>query len=261
VTARRDTPQLHRLLDIIARLRAPGGCPWDREQTAESMAPHLLEEAFEAVDAIRRRDPQASCEELGDVLMNVLMIAQIAGESAGFTSEDVARLIADKLVRRHPHVFGDVIARDSDQVLQNWEQIKRHEKDGDPRGALDGLPIDLPALLLAFRMGEKAARVGFDWPDRAGPRRKVDEELLELDAALADGAAVGIEAELGDVLFSLCNLARHAGVNPELALRSTADRFKARFREVERALGDRLAHASLEEMETAWQAAKQRLER
>ena len=185
VNSKRSTPQLHRLLQIIERLRAPDGCPWDREQSEESMAPHLLEEAFEAVEAIEKADTDESCEELGDVLMNVLMIAQIAAEAGRFTSEDVARSISDKLVRRHPHVFGDLTAADSDEVLKNWEQIKKQEKGDKPRGALEGLPTNLPALLLAFRIGEKAHRAGFDWPDPTGPRAKLDEELGELDEALA----------------------------------------------------------------------------
>lgn len=257
-----DTPEFDRLLAVIRRLRAPGGCPWDREQTEASMAPHLLEETFEAVDAIRAGDADASCEELGDVLMNVLMIAQIAAEAGRFGSEDVARTIADKLIRRHPHVFGDVQARDSEQVLRNWERIKQTERDkaesSEPAGLLDGLPADLPALLLAFRLGEKAGRVGFDWPDPSGPRAKLDEELRELDDALAQSDAKAIEAELGDLLFSVANLARHHGVNPEMALRDTAIRFRRRFAHVERTLGSRLRSAPLEEKEQAWSEAKER---
>ena len=257
MTEARETPQLHRLLQIVQRLRAPNGCPWDREQTEVSMAPHLLEEAFEAVDAIRNGDADASCEELGDVLMNVLMIAQIAAEAGRYDAEDVARDISDKLVRRHPHVFGETRADDTEAVLANWELIKRQEKpDTPPRGVLDGLPADLPALLLAYRLGEKVARVGFDWPDADGPRRKLLEELAELDDALATGQIAAIEAELGDVLFSVCNLARHVQVNPEMALRATADRFRRRFAHVERELGPRLGEASLEEKEELWQQAK-----
>lgn len=252
-----DTPQLHRLLQIITQLRAPGGCPWDREQTEVSMAPHLLEEAYEAIDAIQQGQPDASCEELGDVLMNVLMIAQIAAEGGRYNAEDVARGISDKLVRRHPHVFGDASAEDAEAVVTNWERIKREEKGGDvPRGALAGVPANLPALLQATRIGEKAARAGFDWPDLAGPRGKIDEELGELDEAVASGDAGAIERELGDVLFSLVNLARHTGVNPEMALRGTNERFRSRFGRVEAELGSRLADASLEEMEAIWQAAK-----
>lgn len=250
-------PQLHRLLDILARLRAPDGCPWDREQTEASMAPHLLEEAYEAVDALQTGDARASCEELGDVLMNVLLIAQIASEAGRYDAEAVAAGIADKLVRRHPHVFGDRAVSGTDEVLANWETIKRTEAGGPAKSVLSGVPEALPGLLRAYRVGEKAARAGFDWPDRRGPREKLDEELRELDAALAAGEAGAIEHELGDVLFSVVNLARHAKVQPEMALRRTIDRFIRRFREVERSLGDRLASATLEEMEAAWQRAKE----
>ena len=249
-------PQLTRLIEVVRRLRAPGGCPWDRQQSQLTMAPHLLEEAYEAVEAIERGHTLETAEELGDVLMNVLMIAQIASEEGQFDAGDVAHAIADKLVRRHPHVFGDVQAKDTDTVLQNWEAIKRSEKGGKNRGTLDGLPTGLPGLLKAFRMGEKVARVGFDWPDRVGPRAKVDEELAELDEALETGDPGRVKDELGDVLFAVVNLARHAGVNPEMALRGTIDRFATRFAAVEQALGDRLGDASLEEMEAAWQKAK-----
>jgi len=252
-------PQLARLLEIIARLRAPDGCPWDRKQSTSSMAPHLLEEAYEAVEALQAEDSAGSCEELGDVLMNVLMIAQIASESGGFDAEQVAAGIADKLVRRHPHVFGDVEAVDTEQVLANWEAIKRRERgDGPPRSVLAGVPVALPALLRAHRVGEKAARTGFDWPDRSGPRAKLDEEIAELDEALQAGDQTAAEHELGDVLFAVINVARHAGINAEMALRQTIDRFMARFRYVESQLGERLEGASLAEMERLWERAKAR---
>lgn len=247
------------LLEVIARLRAPDGCPWDREQTTVSMGPHLLEEAHEAADAVRRADDAETVEELGDVLMNVLMIAQIAGEAGRFGAADIARAIADKLVRRHPHVFGDVVAEDADTVLANWEAIKRREKGETPRGTLDGVPVSLPGLLRAFRIGEKAARVGFDWPDAAGPRAKIDEELAELDEALAAGDQDAAAAELGDLLFAVCNLARRHGIEPESALGGTMDRFTARFRLVEAEFGDRLGSAGIEELEASWQRAKRRL--
>ncbi len=260
-----DTPhtsELARLLSIIARLRAPDGCPWDREQSTTSMAPHLLEEAYEAVEALNRGDREASCEELGDLLMNILMVAQISSEAGGYDQADIASRIADKLIRRHPHVFGEVEANDSATVLANWEAIKLQESSGkdQPRTVLGGVPTDLPALLRAFRVGEKAARVGFDWPDCKGPRQKVDEELAELDQAIAAGDTEQIADELGDVLFSVVNLARHTGANPEMALRRTIDRFTARFDLVERNLGDRLSQAKLDELEAAWQAAKRQLE-
>ncbi len=220
------------------------------------MAPHLLEETYEALAAIRAGDASATCEELGDVLMNVVMIAQIAAEAGQFDLEQVAAGIADKLVRRHPHVFGDVEVAGSDDVLRNWEQIKRTEKPDKPQSVLAGLPTDLPALLRAFRFGEKAARVGFDWDDADGPRTKLDEELAELDAAIASHDAAAIADELGDVLFSAVNLARKLGVNPEVALQAAADKFAARFRHVEQALGARLGSATLAEMERLWNEGK-----
>lgn len=256
-------PQLARLIEIISRLRAPGGCPWDRKQTETTMAPHLLEETCEAVDAIERGDPRDSCEELGDVLMNVMMISQISSEHGGFDLEDVARTITDKLVRRHPHVFAvegeKVVAESPEQVLRNWEAIKQQEKAarlGDKTGVLSGVPAELPALLKAHRVGEKAAQAGFDWPDRTGPRSKVDEELGELDRAQQGDDPEAIAREVGDLLFSVVNLARHLDVNPEMALRGTIRRFVSRFEAVEARLGSRLASASVEELEAAWQEAK-----
>lgn len=258
-----DASPLRRLLDVIARLRAPNGCPWDRQQTTESMAPHLLEEAYEAIEALRRGDDAHAREELGDVLMNVLMIAQIAKERGAFDIDSVATAIHDKLVRRHPHVFGKDKVDSADQVLKNWEQIKLQEQQQGSRpqrsGVLSGVPTALPALQRAYRIGEKAARIGFDWPDRQGPRQKIDEELGELDAAIAGSDQASIAAEFGDVLFSLCNLARHLKVEPEMALRGTIDRFLARFAGVEQELGPDLTGRSLAELDAAWNRSKQRL--
>ena len=251
-------PGLHELLATIARLRAPDGCPWDRQQTTASMAPHLVEEAFEAADALRRGDAAQSREELGDVLVNVAMISQIASEHGGSTIDQVAAAAAQKLVRRHPHVFGDQQAASAELAYRSWEKQKAAERsasDGQ-KSVLAGVPVALPALLRAFRIGEKAARAGFDWPDRDGPRAKVAEELAELDAAIAQGDAAAITAELGDVLFSLCNLARHLGCNPEVALAGTTDKFQRRFAAVERACDYRLQGRSLAEMDAAWEQAK-----
>ncbi|MFN7669053.1 MAG: nucleoside triphosphate pyrophosphohydrolase [Planctomycetota bacterium] len=255
-------PGMQRLLATIARLRAPDGCPWDRKQTAASMAPCLVEEAFEAADALRRGAAHASEEELGDVLVNVAMIRHIAGEAGGASFDAVADQAADKLVRRHPHVFGDRKAESAEIAFANWEREKQKEKaataDGDAaRSVLAGVPVALPALLRAFRVGQKAAKAGFDWPDAAGPRAKVDEELAEFDGAVAAGDAAAVEAELGDVLFSLCNVARHAGVNPEVALAGTIDKFQRRFQAVEQAFAFDLSGRSLAEMDAAWNAAKQ----
>ena len=253
------------LLTTVQRLRAPDGCPWDRKQTLASMAPHLLEEAFEAADALRRGDAAQSREELGDVLANVAMISQIASEQGAFHCDDVAADAAAKLVRRHPHVFGDEQAASAEIAYGRWEQQKQLEKDrkvaadgtGEAgRSVLAGLPLALPALLRAFRSGEKAAKSGFDWPDRAGPRSKVDEELRELDEAIASGDAAAVQDELGDVLFSLCNLARHLGANPETALAFTIDKFQRRFTAVEREFGYQLQGRTLAEMDAAWERAK-----
>ena len=253
-------PALLRLLDVIERLRAPGGCPWDREQTERTMAPHLLEETYEALDAIGSGDADKEREELGDVLMNVAMIAQIAKEAGRYDLEGVAAGIADKLVRRHPHVFGTVTATDPAVVLQNWERIKLQEKaqsgSAKPTGLLSGVPNELPALLKAFRIGEKAARVGFDWPDAQGPRAKIAEELAEVDAALAQGKVDAVAGELGDLLFAIVNFARHHKVNPEMALRGTIEKVLRRFEHVERTLGARRGTAGLAEMDQAWEAAK-----
>jgi tetrapyrrole methylase family protein/MazG family protein/ATP diphosphatase len=251
-------PGLTLLLQTVARLRAPDGCPWDREQTTASMAPCLVEEAFEAGDALRRGDTQEAKEELGDVLVNVAMISQIASEDGRFGVDEVARDAADKLVRRHPHVFGDARADSADGALQSWEQQKQREKAarGQDRSALSGVPQALPALLRAYRVGQKAAKAGFDWPDRGGPRRKLDEELRELDEAVASGDDGAVSHELGDVLFSVCNLARHLGVNPETALADAADRFQRRFGGVERAFDYELRGRTLDELESAWESAK-----
>ncbi|MEC8253407.1 MAG: nucleoside triphosphate pyrophosphohydrolase [Planctomycetota bacterium] len=246
------------LLDTIARLRAPDGCPWDREQTTASMATCLLEEAFEASDALRRGASDEAKEEVGDVLVNVAMISQIASEDGRFCADDVARSAAEKLVRRHPHVFGEQRAESAEGALESWEQQKRRERleRGANQSALAGVPRALPALLRAFRVGQKAAKTGFDWPDAEGPRRKLAEELRELDEAVGSGDQRAIHEELGDVLFSVCNLARHLGVNPETALADTADKFQRRFEAIEQAFDYELTGRSLGEMEAAWQNAK-----
>ena len=258
VAAMADLPGFKLLLDTVARLRAPDGCPWDQKQTTASMAPCLLEEAFEASDALRRGQNVEAREELGDVLVNVAMISQIASEGGDFGADQMARAAAEKLIRRHPHVFGGQAAEDAEAALLRWERQKQLERaeQGKDRSALSGVPSALPALLRAFRVGQKAAKVGFDWPDRRGPRGKLTEELHELDEAVKAGDDRAISEELGDVLFSVCNLARHLGVNPETALADTADKFQRRFQSVEASLDYDLDGRSLEEMERAWQQAK-----
>jgi|SoiMetStandDraft_5_1073268.scaffolds.fasta_scaffold06120_4 MazG family protein len=257
-----NLPGIHELLAVVARLRNPGGCPWDQAQTMASMAPHLVEEAFEAADALRRGAAEEAQEELGDVLVNVAMISQMAREQGAFDVDAVAAAAAKKLVRRHPHVFGDPIAErvkggvdGAEQAYRSWEAKKREERGGS-RSVLAGVPVALPALLRAFRLGEKAARAGFDWPDREGPRAKVTEELAELDAAVASKDPTATAAELGDLLFSICNLARHLAVNPEVALATATDRFQRRFSAVEQEFQFQLQGRSLAEMDSAWDRAK-----
>ncbi|HZN41926.1 MAG TPA: nucleoside triphosphate pyrophosphohydrolase [Planctomycetota bacterium] len=251
-----NLPGIHELLAVVTRLRNPGGCPWDRAQTMASMAPHLVEEAFEAADALRRGVAEEAQEELGDVLVNVAMISQMAREQGTFDVDAVAAAAARKLVRRHPHVFGDKKVDGAEQAYRSWEAKKREERRESP-SVLAGVPVALPALLRAFRLGEKAARAGFDWPDREGPRAKVAEELAELDAAITSGDTTATAAELGDLLFSLCNLARHLAVNPEVALANATGRFQRRFSAVEQEFEFRLQGRSLAEMDAAWDRAKQ----
>ena len=224
------------------------------------MAPCLIEEAFESADALRRGDDEETREELGDVLVNVALISQIASEGDRFDLDDVADRAASKLIRRHTHVFGDVDVDGAEMAYANWEKMKQRERapEDAPRSALAGVPVALPALLRAFRIGQKAAKVGFDWPDGDGPRAKVDEEIGELDRAIASGDAAEIRAELGDVLFSLCNLARHLDVDPETALADTADKFQRRFAAVEHEFGHDLGDRSLAELDAAWKRAKRR---
>jgi nucleoside triphosphate diphosphatase len=252
---------MDRLLEIMAALRNPErGCPWDLEQDFASIAPYTLEEAYEVADAIERNDLEALREELGDLLLQVVFHAQMAREQGAFGFEDVAAGICDKMLRRHPHVFGDARVESAEAQTRAWDAIKAAEKAarGAGGGLLDDVPAALPALTRAGKFGKRAARIGFDWPDATGPRAKIDEELAELDTAVATGAPVeSLEAEIGDLLFSVANLARHHGVDPEAALRRTNARFARRFRHVE----DRLAQsgqaqASLEQLDAWWEEAK-----
>jgi tetrapyrrole methylase family protein/MazG family protein/ATP diphosphatase len=231
-----DGTTLSRLVGVMRRLLAPGGCPWDREQNFETLRKYTLEEACEVIDAIDSGDRSALREELGDLLLQVVFQAELARNEGAFAIDDVVAGIVDKLVRRHPHVFGDLQARDADEVLRNWEKLKAREKG--ERGILAGVPRSMPALTRATRIGEKVSRVGFDWPDARGSREKVTEELGELDRALAAGDSRATEEELGDVLFALVNLSRHIGVDPEGALRRTIDKFTARFAHVERRVSE-----------------------
>jgi nucleoside triphosphate diphosphatase len=254
---------MERLIEIMAALRDPArGCPWDLEQDFASIAPYTLEEAYEVADAIERRDLDALHEELGDLLLQVVFHARMAEEQGAFRFEDVAAGICDKLVRRHPHVFGEAVIGSAAEQTLAWDEIKAAEKAarGVQPGLLDDVPLALPALTRAAKLGRRAARIGFDWPDATGPRAKLDEELAELDAVLQAGAPQAeLAAELGDVLFSVVNLARHHGVDPEAALRGSNARFTSRFRHVERRLAEAgmdPESAGLERLESWWQEAK-----
>jgi len=225
------------LVALMQRLLASDGCPWDREQDYASIRRYVLEEACEVIDAIDTQDFDGLREELGDLALQVVFLGELARRDGRFGPDDVVRSIVEKLVRRHPHVFADVEVEGSEEVLSNWERIKAEEKKN--RGVLEGVPRALPALQRAQRMSEKVSRVGFDWPDGRGSRAKVSEELGELDRAISEGDKAHVEAELGDVLFALVNLARHHGVDAESALRGTADRFARRFGHVEQRVKER----------------------
>ncbi len=245
--------------EIVAHLRAPEGCPWDREQTHESLRSHLLEEAYETLQAIDRGDMQALQEELGDLLLQVVLQAQIATEEGAFRMADVIAGIHDKIVRRHPHVFGDLDVREVDQVLRNWEALKQAEREeaGHPAGPLDGVPLSLPALAQAAEYQARAARVGFDWPDVSGVVAKVQEELQEVAEAETPERRA---AEIGDLLFAVVNYARWLEVDPEAALRQANERFRRRFARVLQAArkgGRALSDMSLQEMDSLWEAAKE----
>ena len=252
---------IERLLSIMERLRGPQGCPWDREQTLKSLRPYVLEETYEVLEAIDAGDPSEHCEELGDLLLQIVFQAQLMKEEGRFDFADVAEAISRKLVSRHPHVFGDAEAKDSDAVLRQWAALKREEKKAKGRGesVLEGVPREMPALARADRLTEKASRIGFDWPDAAGARAKLSEEMGELDEAIAQGDRDAMEHELGDVLFAVANLSRKLGMPPEEALRAALGRFIARFSHIERELARRgVGHgqATLAEMDAIWDEAK-----
>jgi tetrapyrrole methylase family protein/MazG family protein len=254
----------HRLVEVVGRLRGPGGCPWDREQTHQSLRPCLLEETYEVLDALDRNDPAALREELGDLLLQIVFHAQIASEEGRFTAEDVSADVAAKMERRHPHVFGDATVADSAEVSRNWSRIKAEERarrGAEDTSILSGLPPELPALHAAARLGEKAARVGFDWPSPIEALGKVREELAELEEALVDGRAERVEHELGDILFALASVARLAGQSPEMALRQALARFGRRFRQVEAAVhaqGQDIHALTAAELDALWNEAKTR---
>jgi tetrapyrrole methylase family protein/MazG family protein/ATP diphosphatase len=234
--ARQDGTTLERLVGVMRRLLGPDGCPWDREQTYETLRKYVLEEACEVIDAIDSGDRGALREELGDLLLQVVFQAELGRREGTFAIDDVVEGIVSKLVKRHPHVFGDLSAADADDVLRNWEKLKAQERGR--RGLLSGVPRSMPALTRAQRIGEKVSRVGFDWPDARGSRAKVVEELGELDRAIAGSDARAVEEELGDLIFALVNLSRHLKVDAEGALRRASDKFTRRFAHVERRVHD-----------------------
>ena len=250
-------------LEIMRLLRSPGGCPWDAEQTHQSIRREFLEETYEILDALDRDDPEAMCEELGDVLMQVVFHAQIEAEQGRFTAADVVDGIAQKMVYRHPHVFGGSMQADtSEQVLVNWEVLKRNEKgQRSTADAIEAVPHTLPALWRAEKVQKKTAKTGFDWSSPAGALEKLEEEIRELRAALESGKAIdaphGIREEIGDTLFMAAKIAQMTGVDPEDALHRSCDKFDARFRMVEEAAEKPLAEYSEEELLALWRAAKE----
>jgi MazG family protein len=247
------------LVHLMTKLRGPDGCPWDRKQTLPDLKPYVIEEAYEVVDAIDRDDRAALTEEVGDLLLEAVFIAEITREEGTADVYDSITAIHDKLVRRHPHVFGDVIAGDAEQVLVNWEKLKNEEKKAENKSVLSGVPMSMPALLKASRLTEKAARVGFDWRRTEDVFDKLDEEIAELREAVASGETAKIEDEIGDLLFTIANIARKVNVNAEEALQSTNRKFMRRFESMEsqvRERGQDLDQLTLEEMDSLWDEAK-----
>jgi MazG family protein len=250
---------LTRLRHVVHRLRAPGGCPWDMEQTHESLIPHVIEEAYEVAEAIRGGDPAQICDELGDILLQPVLHAEIASETGAFDLDQMAHGLTEKLIRRHPHVFGEASAATSDAVLSQWDAIKRVEKGTQHEGMLHGVGSGLPALMRGQKLQKKAARVGFDWPDASPVFDKIREEAAELEEAVQSGDKAHIEEEIGDLFFSVVNLARKLGIESEAALAAANDKFVRRFHAMEthlREQGKELGKLSLAEMDEAWDAVK-----
>lgn len=262
MTAKPDPAAIAELLEIMARLRdREHGCPWDLEQTFATIAPYTIEEAYEVADAIERGNLGDLKDELGDLLFQVVFHARMAEEAGAFAFADVVRAICDKMLRRHPHVFGGQTVAGSAEQTKRWEEIKREERgtaEPDAR-VLDGVPVGLPALTRAVKLGKRAATVGFDWPDVGGVRAKVDEELGEVDAAVASGDRGEVAAEIGDLLFSVANWCRHLQLDPETCLRSANARFARRFRAVEREVvrnGRGWGDHDASELDALWRRAK-----
>lgn len=251
--------RFEQLMDIMRKLRAPGGCPWDAEQSHQSLKRYLLEEAYEVIEAIDAADPAHLKEELGDLLLQPIFHAAIAEEKGEFTMDDVLDAISEKLIRRHPHVFGEAVIETSEAQMVNWEKIKKQEKGEERKSALSGIPPQLPALMKAQKLTEKAARVGFDWEHTDQVYAKVMEELHEFEEAMLADDQKEMEAELGDLLFAIVNLGRFLSIDPEEALGKTIRRFTKRFSHVEDTLharGMAMQSATLGEMDVLWEEAK-----
>lgn len=259
----------HRLVELMDILRGPQGCPWDREQTRETLKPMLMEEAYEVLSELDGSDPDALCEELGDLLFQVIFHSRISKENGQFNAYDVCRRNYEKMVRRHPHVFGTATYADARQLLKDWENIKTKEKQLSGRkvsrkSLLDGIPGNLPALYVAYQISSKAARIGFDWPHIEGIRDQFLEEFQELKEAIQSGQDQQIKEEVGDLLFTVLNIARFLQIDPETALKRANGKFSERFRKMERHFarqGRQLKEVGLEEMETVWKQQKSRNEK
>jgi len=250
---------MQELRDVVARLRAPDGCPWDREQTHASMRGALIEESHEVVEAIDRKDDVHLCEELGDLLLQVVMHSQIASEENRFDFDKVARGIAEKLIRRHPHVFGENKLGDSEAVLKQWDEIKKAEKGNVETSVLDGISAALPALMHAEKVQKKAARVGFDWDDTRGVLAKLHEEISEIEEAVASGNSVALEDEIGDLLFTVVNFARKSKIDAEVSLRQATGKFTRRFQKLEsllKARGQTFGELDLKQLDMIWDEVK-----
>lgn len=242
------------LINIMKKLRAPGGCMWDREQTIQSLKPYLIEEAYEVLEVMDIGGDKLR-EELGDLLLQVIFQSEIKSVDGEFDIYDVIETLNSKLIRRHPHVFGNIKVENSEEVVINWENIKKNEKGyEDRKSILDGIPIGLPSILKAYKMQKKAAKVGFDWEDTDGAIKKMEEELEEMRAAYRNNDYENLKEEIGDVMFSIINVARMAGINPDDALLSTVNKFSERFRFIEKRTN--VEEASIDEMEKLWQEAK-----
>lgn len=246
--------KLEKLLKTIETLRGPSGCPWDREQTMKSLKPFLIEEAYEVLDVMEEGGTKLK-EELGDLLLQILLQSEIQKEAGLFKFEDVVEVLNEKMIRRHPHVFGEIVANTPEEVMVNWEEIKRGEESHKERESiLDGIPKMLPQLLKALKLQKKAAKAGFDWEDHKGVLEKIKEEIIEIEEAVISEDREHIEEEVGDLLFAVVNLARKLKINPEDAIESTNKKFESRFRYIESKID--IKNATLEEMERYWEEAK-----